>query len=306
MRIESGNKDVRAARWDGALLLCAGDEPYKVVNSAVLAAAKLSGAARPLAQKRLPGFIDLLGWCTWDAFYSKVSAKGVAQGVKSLRDAGVQAGFVILDDGWQRVAADDEFEASPLRLATSQVRARLADPSNPAIPSWARSEPVQRGISELSNGLDMVSAMLEGTEATAREAEELVMSTALKDTPRSGQLATVMPALAGADAEERREWGESIRRSLPSDPKEVITAKVWGMGFGHQGLPPVGWECKCTCQVGEYVYTFQVRDCNINHYLLYITQIKVWRCEFQVWGAQGLGGGFRSLGIVWGGAEIER
>lgn len=45
-------------------------------TQAVAVAASYSGGSRPLAEKQLPGSIDVFGWCTWDAFYSKVSALG--------------------------------------------------------------------------------------------------------------------------------------------------------------------------------------------------------------------------------------
>ena len=35
-----------------------------------------AGGARPLWEKPLPGLLDVFGWCTWDAFYSRVSARG--------------------------------------------------------------------------------------------------------------------------------------------------------------------------------------------------------------------------------------
>ena len=38
----------------------------------------LAGGARPLREKQLPGLLDVFGWCTWDAFYSRVSARGEA------------------------------------------------------------------------------------------------------------------------------------------------------------------------------------------------------------------------------------
>jgi len=30
----------------------------------------------------MPGILDWFGWCTWDAFYQDVSAKGVEKGLK--------------------------------------------------------------------------------------------------------------------------------------------------------------------------------------------------------------------------------
>lgn len=48
-----------------------------VWRAGVAAAARLSGGAAPLSTKKLPPSLDVFGWCTWDAFYSSVSAKGI-------------------------------------------------------------------------------------------------------------------------------------------------------------------------------------------------------------------------------------
>lgn len=31
---------------------------------------------------QMPGILDWFGWCTWDAFYTDVSAEGVRQGIQ--------------------------------------------------------------------------------------------------------------------------------------------------------------------------------------------------------------------------------
>ena len=110
LRVESGDAAVSASAFPGALLVVpgAGPDPLALAEAAVLAAASLSGPARPRADKgrgdgsgKPPDFLDAFGWCTWDAFYSKVSARGVADGVAALRAGGVAPRFVIVDDGWQ-------------------------------------------------------------------------------------------------------------------------------------------------------------------------------------------------------------
>ena len=45
LRIESGDESVRASKWENALLCAAGHSPYDLVDSAVAAAAKISGKA---------------------------------------------------------------------------------------------------------------------------------------------------------------------------------------------------------------------------------------------------------------------
>ena len=63
-------------RWENALYLAAGTDPYELVDKAVAAAAKLSGTSKARQDKALPEVVDVFGWCTWDAYYSKVSARG--------------------------------------------------------------------------------------------------------------------------------------------------------------------------------------------------------------------------------------
>jgi raffinose synthase len=67
----------------------------------VTAAARLSGGALPLSAKQLPPSLDVFGWCTWDAFYSTVSAKGIHDGLQSLNQGGIRPRTLIIDDGWQ-------------------------------------------------------------------------------------------------------------------------------------------------------------------------------------------------------------
>jgi raffinose synthase len=62
-------------------------------------------AARPPGwrswQKPGKDFLDLFGWCTWDAFYKQVSADKVLAGLDAFARGGVEPRLLILDDGWQ-------------------------------------------------------------------------------------------------------------------------------------------------------------------------------------------------------------
>lgn len=49
----------------------------------------------------MPPSLDGFGWCTWDAFYSTVSARGLAEGLAALEAGGVSPQLLIIDDGWQ-------------------------------------------------------------------------------------------------------------------------------------------------------------------------------------------------------------
>jgi raffinose synthase len=128
LRIESGSPLVRASSFENALLVAAGTDPLALADAAVVAAASLSGAARPRTAKQIPDFVDLFGWCTWDAFYSSVSARGVSDGLQALKEAGAPPpGFLIIDDGWQVTCLD----AGPLsenhHAATNPAEASRAD-----------------------------------------------------------------------------------------------------------------------------------------------------------------------------------
>ena len=76
LRIESGDAAVSASRWDEAVYIAAGHDPFELAEKAVCQAAALSGGAKPRQTKVLPPTLDVFGWCTWDAFYSRVSARG--------------------------------------------------------------------------------------------------------------------------------------------------------------------------------------------------------------------------------------
>ncbi|CAL8470414.1 g9956 [Coccomyxa elongata] len=116
LRIESGDSSVKGEKWATALYIAADMDPFALVERAVAAAAAMSGGAKPLKEKQLPGLLDVFGWCTWDAFYSRVSARGLHEGLRSLIAGGVPPGFLIIDDGWQCTDVDE-----PLRHAVMQT-----------------------------------------------------------------------------------------------------------------------------------------------------------------------------------------
>jgi raffinose synthase len=99
---ESGDKSVVT---DGMLALhvSVGDDPFALLKQGFQQVADGLGTFQTLDRKLLPPSVDYFGWCTWDAFYSKVTPEGVLEGVKALKDAGVPPRNLILDDGWQEV-----------------------------------------------------------------------------------------------------------------------------------------------------------------------------------------------------------
>lgn len=84
-----------------ALFVCEGTNPYKMMESAAKSVTRRMQTGRLRVDKPAPEFMDYFGWCTYDAFYFKVSTANYLAGMKSFADGGVLPGFTILDDGWQ-------------------------------------------------------------------------------------------------------------------------------------------------------------------------------------------------------------
>lgn len=54
-------------------------------------------------EKTPPQTIRYFGWCTWNAFYEKVSAEKLLEGLDYFKKHGFVPKFILLDDGWQSV-----------------------------------------------------------------------------------------------------------------------------------------------------------------------------------------------------------
>ena len=53
-----------------------------------------------LKDKILPAFIDKIGFCTYNAFYDKISKDILCVFLRQMNDKGQKIGFILLDDGW--------------------------------------------------------------------------------------------------------------------------------------------------------------------------------------------------------------
>ncbi|XP_057717722.1 probable galactinol--sucrose galactosyltransferase 2 [Arachis stenosperma] len=101
--LESGDKDVVTRQGLNLVYIHAGTNPFEVINQAVKAVENRMQTFSHREKKRLPSFVDWFGWCTWDAFYTDVTAEGVEEGLKSLSEGGTPPRFIIIDDGWQQI-----------------------------------------------------------------------------------------------------------------------------------------------------------------------------------------------------------
>lgn len=105
--LESGDSATLRSVFHHAVYISAGTDPFATVFEAIKAVKLHLGTFRMRHEKKLPGIVDLFGWCTWDAFYQEVTQEGVEAGLASLESGGTPPKFVIIDDGWQSVGSDE-------------------------------------------------------------------------------------------------------------------------------------------------------------------------------------------------------
>jgi raffinose synthase len=112
------------------MVVSRGKDPQSLVTATIKMVSEKLGTFKMATEKRVPEFVDLFGWCTWDAFYQDVSSKKVLAGLDSFKKGGVVPKFMILDDGWQDVndkGQFNRFEANKkfpgdLKKLTSQAK----------------------------------------------------------------------------------------------------------------------------------------------------------------------------------------
>ncbi|CAI9099979.1 OLC1v1036884C2 [Oldenlandia corymbosa var. corymbosa] len=103
--LESGDNAVVTNQGMYLVYIHAGTNPFQVINQAVKAVEKHLQTFHHRERKKLPSILDWFGWCTWDAFYTDVTAEGVEEGLRSLAEGGTPPRFLIIDDGWQQIGS---------------------------------------------------------------------------------------------------------------------------------------------------------------------------------------------------------
>ncbi|KAK9268321.1 hypothetical protein L1049_000069 [Liquidambar formosana] len=104
--LESGDPAVEGFEGSHLVFVAAGSDPFDVITNAVKTVEKHLQTFCHREKKKMPDMLNWFGWCTWDAFYTDVTADGVRQGLESLEKGGIPPKFVIIDDGWQSVGMD--------------------------------------------------------------------------------------------------------------------------------------------------------------------------------------------------------
>ncbi|KDP32639.1 hypothetical protein JCGZ_13189 [Jatropha curcas] len=104
--LESGDPTVDEFDGNHLVFVAAGSDPFDVITNAVKTVERHLQTFSHRERKKMPDMLNWFGWCTWDAFYTDVTAEGVKQGLESLQKGGICPKFVIIDDGWQSVGMD--------------------------------------------------------------------------------------------------------------------------------------------------------------------------------------------------------
>lgn len=106
--LESGDLNTEASLFTHSLFISNGTDPFATITNAIRSVKLHLRSFKQRYEKKLPEIVDYFGWCTWDAFYQKVTQHGVEEGLISLTASKTPPKFVIIDDGWQSVEADPE------------------------------------------------------------------------------------------------------------------------------------------------------------------------------------------------------
>ncbi|KAK4484736.1 hypothetical protein RD792_007329 [Penstemon davidsonii] len=104
--LESGDPSVQEFEGRHLVYVAAGTDPYSLIENSVKYLERDLQTFSHRDNKEMPDMLNWFGWCTWDAFYTDVTAEGVKEGIKSLEKGGISPKFIIIDDGWQTVCMD--------------------------------------------------------------------------------------------------------------------------------------------------------------------------------------------------------
>ncbi|MBS4222933.1 Sip1-related alpha-galactosidase [Lederbergia citrea] len=84
-----------------AFALGVGNNPFKLSEKTIKTTLHaLRFPTLPREEKRYPETLEYLGWCSWDAFYHRVSETGIIEKMKELKKKELPVKWVMIDDGW--------------------------------------------------------------------------------------------------------------------------------------------------------------------------------------------------------------
>lgn len=189
MKIESGDTAIVGENWSSVVLVAVDRNPYDLVERAIPQAAFYSGGGKKLADKKVPKSLDYFGWCSWDAFYSSVSAPGIFSGVESLQCGRTPPKFIIIDDGWQQTNLD----TFPQRYSLTESEkglpsSRTANMHGEAFLE-AESRALKRAMQDMNEGSSAGAAFQELIEASKTGSNINLHALALEHERKQAQVA---------------------------------------------------------------------------------------------------------------------
>lgn len=91
-----------------------GDDPYELTSDvyahalAVMRDTDPKGViGRLRVEKDYPEILGHLGWCSWNAYYTEVTAEGMAANARSFKEADFPVRWMIIDDGWHTISVTE-------------------------------------------------------------------------------------------------------------------------------------------------------------------------------------------------------
>jgi len=83
------------------IYIAVGTDPFQLMETAAVDISEHVKTVRLRKDKKVPEFLNYYGWCSWNAFYDKVSQDNMLNMLEVYKQNGFVPGFVILDAGWQ-------------------------------------------------------------------------------------------------------------------------------------------------------------------------------------------------------------
>ena len=100
------------------LYISCGNNPHEMIKNASVELSKETRQFELRQNKPMPEFVDLLGWCSWNAYYHKVSHENIINTLSCFREKSVPIKWLLIDDGMQRTIKKklSSFEADTVKF----------------------------------------------------------------------------------------------------------------------------------------------------------------------------------------------
>ena len=84
-------------------IISSASDPFVAIKNSFLCGKATDAIKVSLVEDReYPEILDGFGWCTWNAFYSKVTSEGIYKKLDEFKEKGIKIKWLLIDDGWQQ------------------------------------------------------------------------------------------------------------------------------------------------------------------------------------------------------------